>query len=72
MQISTLIYMIILTTALICATYNWMYKKEIFRMEKHVGVTIPLSLVQLLTAIITGSLVIAVISFFLLLISFLI
>lgn len=59
MQISTLMYLLVFTTALICAGYNWMYKKEIHRMERQVGIVIPASLIQLLSALISISLFIA-------------
>jgi len=60
-NLSLVFFLLIITTALISAGYNWMYKKEIHRMEKQVGVIIPSTLIQLLSGITLASLLIAVV-----------
>lgn len=68
-NLSLIFFVLIIATALISAGYNWMYKKEIHRMEKQVGVVIPATLIQLINGITLASLLIAVVGIFLFLIS---
>jgi hypothetical protein len=65
------IYSIIVIAALLCAGYNWMYKREIQRTEKQVGIAIPASFFQLLTALSFISLGIAGIATVMMVVSFL-
>jgi hypothetical protein len=71
MSLTLIIYSIVVTAALLCAGYNWMYKREIQRTEKQVGIAIPTSFFQLLNALSFISLGIAGIAMTMLFVSFL-
>lgn len=68
--IVSILYVILIIIALTCAGYNWLYKQEIRRSEKQVGITIPASFFQLLNALSFISITIAGIASVILFISF--
>lgn len=71
MTTTLILYSILTFVALIIAGYNWMYKQEIRRTEKQIGITLPVTLLQLVNAIFVISLTIAGISVVMFFISFL-